>query len=165
MQITWPWPPVGIFSHDLFTLKDKRKCEHKVVRLVWEFDCLHFAKYISIWPHGIDCKQTWSCWCLKIYHMNRATWLNPLWKCLVVTLEYLTYHWQHISVATLLVGGGGKGRQPKGTSVIHTPVVHTWVVHTPVIHTAVIHTSVIPTPVVHTWVIHTPAIHTPVVHT
>ncbi len=29
---------------------------------------------ISIRPHGIGCKQTWS----KIYHMNRATWLNPL---------------------------------------------------------------------------------------
>ncbi len=32
---------------DLITLR-QRKCEHKVVRLVWEFDCLHFAPYISI---------------------------------------------------------------------------------------------------------------------
>ncbi len=24
-----------------------------------EFDCLHFAQYISMSPHGIGCKQTW----------------------------------------------------------------------------------------------------------
>ncbi len=52
---------------------DKRKCEHKVVRLMWV--CLHFGRYISIRSHGIDCKQTW---CKKSYYMNIATWLNPL---------------------------------------------------------------------------------------
>ncbi len=45
------------------------------VRLVWDFDCLHFAQYISISPHGIDCKQTW---CKKIYCMDRVSWLKPL---------------------------------------------------------------------------------------
>ncbi len=24
MQITWPWPPVGIFSHDLITIRQKK---------------------------------------------------------------------------------------------------------------------------------------------
>ncbi len=33
------------------------------VRLVWDFDCLHFAQYILIYPHDNDCKQTW---CKKI---------------------------------------------------------------------------------------------------
>ncbi len=47
----------------------------KVVRLVWEFDCLYFAQYISIKPYDIDCKQTW---CMKIYRMNKATWSNNL---------------------------------------------------------------------------------------
>ncbi len=37
----------------------KRKREHKFVRLVWDFDCLHFAQYISIHSHGIACIQTW----------------------------------------------------------------------------------------------------------
>ncbi len=68
MQFIWPWPPVRIFM-----------TWHKVVRFVWEFDCLHFAQYISIRPHGIDCKQTWcidckQTWCKTIYHINRATW-------------------------------------------------------------------------------------------
>ncbi len=39
------------------------------------FDCLHFAEYILISPHGIDCKQTW---CKNIYHMDRVSWLKPL---------------------------------------------------------------------------------------
>ncbi len=63
---------------------DKRKREHIVVRLAWEFDCLHFAQYIWISPHGIGCKQTWS---KKIYRMNRATWLN--------TLLGWSYAWQY----------------------------------------------------------------------
>ncbi len=54
---------------------EKRKCEHKVVILMWDFDCLYFAQYISISPHDIGCKQPW---CRKIHHMNRASWLNPL---------------------------------------------------------------------------------------
>ncbi len=74
MQITSPWPPVGIFRHDLITLRQKKR-EHKVVRLVLEFDCLHYAQYISIRPNGIDCKQSWY---KKIYRMNSANWLNSL---------------------------------------------------------------------------------------
>ncbi len=31
--------------------KDKWKYKHKVVKLVWDFDCLHFAQYISISQH------------------------------------------------------------------------------------------------------------------
>ncbi len=42
---------------------------------VWDFDCLHFAQYISISPHAIDCKQTW---CKKIYLMDRVSWLKSL---------------------------------------------------------------------------------------
>ncbi len=53
----------------------KRKRENKVARLVWDFDCLHFAQYILISPYGIDCKQTW---CKKIYRMDRVSWLKPL---------------------------------------------------------------------------------------
>ncbi len=53
----------------------KTKRENKVARHVWDFDCLHFAQYILISPHGIDCKQTW---CKKIYDMNRVSWLKPL---------------------------------------------------------------------------------------
>ncbi len=48
---------------------DKRKREHKVVRHVLEFDCLHFAKYISIRPHGIDCKL----FVVRIF----ITWIEP----------------------------------------------------------------------------------------
>ncbi len=55
--------------------QDERKHEHKVVRLVWDFDCLHIAQYISKSPHGIGCKQTW---CKKIYHMYIISWLNLL---------------------------------------------------------------------------------------
>ncbi len=54
---------------------DKSKREHKVVRIVRDLDCLHFAQYISISPHGTDCNQTW---CKEIYHINRVSWLNPL---------------------------------------------------------------------------------------
>ncbi len=39
--------------------KDKRKCEHKVVRFVWEFDCLHFTQYMPMSAHDIVYKQTW----------------------------------------------------------------------------------------------------------
>ncbi len=55
--------------------QDKRKHENKVGRLVWDFDFLHFAQFILISPHGIDCKQTW---CKKIYHMDRGRWLKHL---------------------------------------------------------------------------------------
>ncbi len=58
------WPPVDRLCHGLI---DKRKRENKVARLVWDFDCLHFAQYILISPHGIDCKQNW---CKKMYRMN-----------------------------------------------------------------------------------------------
>ncbi len=34
MRITWPWQPVGSFSRGLITVRQKIKCEHKVVRLV-----------------------------------------------------------------------------------------------------------------------------------
>ncbi len=40
---------------------------------LWDFACLHFAQYILISQHGIDCKQTW---CKPIYCMNGASWLN-----------------------------------------------------------------------------------------
>ncbi len=59
----------------VWLLYDKRKREHKVTRLVWDFDCLHFAQYILISPHGIDCKKNW---CKKIYRMDRVSWLKPL---------------------------------------------------------------------------------------
>ncbi len=83
MHITWLRPPVTRFSHDRITLKQK-ETEHKVVWLVWEFDCLHFAQYISMSPHGIGCKQTW---CKKIYRMIRATWLKPLYM--------INFYWYH----------------------------------------------------------------------
>ncbi len=51
------------------------KCEDIIVRIVWQFDWLHFAQYITVSPHGIGCKWTWY---KKIYRMNRATWLNSL---------------------------------------------------------------------------------------
>ncbi len=35
------------------------KCEYKVCRLVWEFDCLHFTEYMPMSAHGIGSKQTW----------------------------------------------------------------------------------------------------------
>ncbi len=58
--------------------QNKRKRENKVARLVWDFDCLHFAQYILISPHVIDCKQSW---CKKIYPMDRVSWLKPLSMC------------------------------------------------------------------------------------
>ncbi len=78
MQIAWPWLSVGIFSLELISFR-QRKRQHNVVRLVWEFDYLHFAQYISMSPHGIGYKQTWG---KKIYRTNRATWLNPL-HCII----------------------------------------------------------------------------------
>ncbi len=86
MQITWPWPSVGRMTHDLITSRQKSKHEHKVVRLVWDFDCLHFAQHFNR-SHGIDCKQTW---CKKIYHMNRVSWLNPLTYLLMWTSQFTT---------------------------------------------------------------------------
>ncbi len=71
--ITRSWQPVGRFSHDLITVR-KGKHEHRIVSPVWDFDCLHFAQYVSISPHGIGCKQTW---CKKIIRMNRATSISP----------------------------------------------------------------------------------------
>ncbi len=66
----------GQIMHAMVWLpQDKRKRENKIVRLVWDFDYLHFAQYILISPHGIDCKQTW---CKKIYHMDRVSWLKHL---------------------------------------------------------------------------------------
>ncbi len=65
--------------------QDKRKHENKVARLMWDFDCLHFAQYILISPHGIDCKQTW---CKKIYRMDRVSWLKPLF--------YVTIGWHKL---------------------------------------------------------------------
>ncbi len=74
MQITWPWPPVGRFSHGLITVR-QRKCKHKVVRLVrgWLF-----TQYMPMSPHGIRYKQTWYlpdvryCWetCTKWFLCN-----------------------------------------------------------------------------------------------
>ncbi len=38
MQITWPWPPDVRFGYGLITVRQKkRKCEHKVVRLVFVY--------------------------------------------------------------------------------------------------------------------------------
>ncbi len=56
------------------------------LRLVWDFDCLHFAQYISISPNCINCKQTW---CKKIYCMDRVSWLKPL---------TLTYIWVELTM-------------------------------------------------------------------
>ncbi len=41
------------FSHDQFTIRQKETW------FLSDFDSLHFAEYISISPHGIDCKQSW----------------------------------------------------------------------------------------------------------
>ncbi len=83
--INQSWPQQACESHDhdhqwtdyamVWLPQDKRKLENKVARHVWDFDCLHFAQYILISPHGIDCKQTW---CKKIYRMDRDIWLKPL---------------------------------------------------------------------------------------
>ncbi len=40
-------------------------------------NCLHFMQFISISLHDIDCKQTCG---KKIYHMNRVSWLKPLYQ-------------------------------------------------------------------------------------
>ncbi len=85
---------------------DKRKCEQKVARLVWYFDCLHFAQYILISPHGIDCKQTR---CKKIYRMDRLSWLKPLYwhlKFSVFTLIFSIasshFLWFQLSMMTVI---------------------------------------------------------------
>ncbi len=75
MQITWPWPSAGRFSHDLITLRQTEMWTWSCA-IVWEFYCSHFTEYISMSPNDIHCKQTW---CKKIYHMKRVSWLNPLW--------------------------------------------------------------------------------------
>ncbi len=67
---------MGRFSHDLITPRQKES-EHNFVRLVWEFDYLHFAQYISKGPQSIDFKHTWS---KKFVRMNRASQLNPLFS-------------------------------------------------------------------------------------
>ncbi len=95
MQITWPWPPVGRFSHDLITLRQKERWTNIKLWNLCEFDCLHFAQYISISPHGIDCKQTW---CKRIYHMNRASWLNPLIFMWSQLIEYLDIYGIQVSL-------------------------------------------------------------------
>ncbi len=64
-----------IMSWPDYLIKDNRKCEHKVVRLLWDFDCLHFAQYITIGPHDIYCKQAW---CKVIHHMDRVSWLTTV---------------------------------------------------------------------------------------
>ncbi len=72
--------------------QNKRNRGHKVLRLVWEFDCLHFAQYISIRPHGIDSKHTW---CKTIYNPNRATFLMAgLARCLLKSLSQ-PHHGSH----------------------------------------------------------------------
>ncbi len=38
---------------------DKRNCEQKVVRLVLEYDSLHFTQCMAMSPHNIVYKQTW----------------------------------------------------------------------------------------------------------
>ncbi len=57
MQITWPWPQVGRFSHDLITLQENVNLK------LWNFSesliVYICAQYISMRPHGIDCKQIW----------------------------------------------------------------------------------------------------------
>ncbi len=45
-------------SGQIMPWSEKRKREHKVARLVRDFDCLRFAQCILISPHGVDCKQT-----------------------------------------------------------------------------------------------------------
>ncbi len=104
MQITWSWPPVGRFSHVTWLPEHKRKWEHKVVRLMWDFDCLRFAQYISMGPHGIGCKQTW---CKKIYHMNRARWLSFNLKPLMLVFK----DYRAICALTSVVRNGGMLRQ------------------------------------------------------
>ncbi len=64
------------------------------MRLVWDFDCLHFTQYISISPHGSDCKQTW---CKKIYCMDRVSWLKPLIK----SIFYLSF-WYNTSISSVI---------------------------------------------------------------
>ncbi len=76
VKITWPWPQLRRFGHVLTTSRQKEfKREYNAVRLVWDFDCLHVAQYISISPDGIDCKQTW---CNRMYRINIVSWLNSL---------------------------------------------------------------------------------------
>ncbi len=41
---------------------------------MWDFDCLHFAQYILINAHIIDCKQSG---CKKIYRMEELVDWNP----------------------------------------------------------------------------------------
>ncbi len=56
-------------------LKTKENVNIKMQDLCETLIVYIFAQYISISPHGIDCKYTW---CKKIYHINRASWLKLL---------------------------------------------------------------------------------------
>ncbi len=47
MQIIWPWPP-GADLVMTWSPYDKGKRKHKVVRLLWDFDCLYFSQYIEV---------------------------------------------------------------------------------------------------------------------
>ncbi len=69
---------------------------------MWDFAFLHFAQYISISPHGIDCKQTW---CKKIYRMDKVSWLKPLSMVIIWTYanvihnnHYLAYIVSHVHI-------------------------------------------------------------------
>ncbi len=63
-------------SEQIMPWSDCLKTKGNVKIKLGDFDCLHFAQYILISPHGIDGKQTWF---KKIYRMDRVSWLKPLW--------------------------------------------------------------------------------------
>ncbi len=69
MQITWPLPQVGRFSHDLIVLSQKEKwtssCETCV--RIWLFT---FCQFIFNESTCSGCKQTW---CKKSYCMTRTS--------------------------------------------------------------------------------------------
>ncbi len=48
MQITWLWPPVGSFGHGLFTVRQKKKCEHNVLRLVFIYILFSTCQWVHI---------------------------------------------------------------------------------------------------------------------
>ncbi len=78
---------------------DHRKCEHNVVRLQCNFNCLHFAQYVFISQHGIDCKQTWFTTIYSPSHLLNQNitvgcsvsllLVNKQWEvCLLILLVY-----------------------------------------------------------------------------